>query len=120
MGWPLILTYGMTETASMIAFKNSASHFQLFDGVKIFSHGEKNFVQTNSLANYQVSYSDGTIKTSALNVTGPGVELPDAIEIFDNQQFNILGRTDDQIKISGELVNLNVIRALLPLAQGQQ
>ena len=117
LGWPLELTYGMTETGSMIAFKKSNGLFQLFDGVKIVSRENKNFVQTNSLANFQLNYASGSIVTTELNANNAGVELPDAIEIFDNGQFALLGRADDQIKISGELVNLNAIRALLPDAE---
>jgi o-succinylbenzoate---CoA ligase len=114
LGWPLILTYGMTETASMIASKKLTGFFEFFEGVKIICRENKYFVMTDSTADFQVNYSSGSININSLDAINLGIELPDAIEFFENKKFSILGRSDDQIKINGELVNLDRIRNLIP------
>lgn len=110
LGWPLELTYGMTETASMIALKTPSGHFKTFPGVEIFERSGHFYVQCNSKAVAQITLTDEIISQEVIS----DVELPDLIEMKDDGHFIILGRRDDQIKINGELVNLGRIRSMLP------
>ena len=118
LGWPLVITYGMTETASMISAKNQAGDFELFKGVEIFKKNESFFVKTDSAAMAQLNFTQGHITTTEFSAEV--LEIPDQLQMNADQTFKLLGRTDDQIKINGELVNLNRLKALLPLELRQR
>lgn len=114
LGWPLVLTYGMTETASMIAAKNSQGNFEPFSGVKLIEKDGRNFIKTDSLAFSQINFKQGLISEIIFSENQFGIELPDLIEKKTEDSFAVLGRIDDQVKINGELVNLSRFKDLFP------
>lgn len=110
LGWPLQITYGMTETASMIAVKKDplTQAYTLFPGLQFNS--DKALV-CDSLAEHSVQKIYGQVKIQKLQ-SGDGYILPDDIEIidFDPQSFILKGRKGDVIKILGEGVSLAELR----------
>lgn len=113
LGWPVVVTYGMTETASMISKKLESGDFQLFNDVQIFQENQKFFIKTDSTALAQLNFTNGKfLKTIISNQT---IEIPDRLQLNSDGTFKLLGRLDDQIKINGELVNLGRLKALLPI-----
>lgn len=110
LGWPLVLTYGMTETCAMVAYKKDYNEpYQTFPHVKwqlnaqseLMFKGEYLFEQLVVLfsedAHLQHPKQAGWYTTSDIaKVRGRG--------------FDILGRGDDFAKINGESVSLVKIR----------
>lgn len=114
-GWPLVLTYGMTETASMIAVREEADESR---GFEVLPHARVDLtadgrlrIQASSLASgYARRTSEGAIEWTPISAEGYVTE--DHGEIRDGRLF-VSGRGGDQIKINGENVNLSVLRAIL-------
>ncbi len=110
LGWPLQITYGMTETASMIAVKKHplAQAYTLFPGLQLNSDQT---LQCDSLAEYSVQKIQGQVKIQKLQ-SSSGFRLPDEIELADHdlQSFILKGRKGDIVKILGEGVSLNEVR----------
>ena len=116
LGWPLQITYGMTETASMVAVKKDplAAPYTLFPGVHVNS--EKTLL-CDSLAEYSVQKISNQIQIQKLK-SNNGFTLPDEIEILahDSQSFILKGRKGEVVKVLGEGVSLNEVRDRLESA----
>lgn len=110
LGWPLLPSYGMTECASQIATARIGEgnvlhvlpHLQvkIDDQSRICVSGASLltvFLTENGLADPKV---DGWYKTSDLGV-------------LDHNQLQMLGRMDDFIKVSGELVSMQRLDEIL-------
>ena len=110
LGWPLVISYGMTETAGLIAAANL---------------GETNL---HPLPGWELTQTP----ESLLAIDGPGLftgylspdgftptERPfltkDLVEVSPHS-LTLKGRSDDQIKILGELVDLKALRESLTQA----
>jgi o-succinylbenzoate---CoA ligase len=117
LGWPLVASFGMTETSAMIAVREKMSlgelYFKPLEGVEIKI--EKNFLSIKS---------EG-LATGCAVVTAQGFswslvadeqgwhETQDQAEIKKDLGFKILGRANEVVKILGENVNLFFLRTKL-------
>jgi 4-coumarate--CoA ligase (photoactive yellow protein activation family) len=88
----IVLTeiYGSTETAGVGFRKNCQEPFKLFPY-------------------WQIKDINGSIELEDRD-THKSYPLMDNIYQFSNQTFSILGRKDQQIKIAGHLVNLDILK----------
>lgn len=121
--WPLVLTYGMTETCSMVASSKKMNADLEF----------KNFLNMQSLphAEYKID-SEGfiEIKGASLLTSASYIDLQNVTQIqvhakndfyktsdkalkTPKGEFQILGRESDFVKISGESVGLTHLRDVL-------
>jgi O-succinylbenzoic acid--CoA ligase len=109
--WPLIQTYGMTETASMVAFKDDykAEEFQVMPGVhfEILQEGAK--VSCDSLASYTLQKIKNKIQITDI---GSALQISDQV-IVTGSKIQFLGRADDRIQILSETVSLSELRSRL-------
>lgn len=120
LGWPVLPSYGMTETASQIATASLSSlHNSDFPEVGLLSHAK---ARTNSegflevwaeslFTCYAQSTPDGPRCWSPLTDEGWFV-TEDRGEVSDGN-LKIQGRSKDYVKIGGEATNLARLRSLL-------
>ncbi|MBY0453180.1 MAG: AMP-binding protein, partial [Bdellovibrionaceae bacterium] len=66
LGWPVVETYGMTETASMIAIREETADFKVMPGVEVRLHDEKLQVRCDSMLSAVVQKKSGLIQTEIL------------------------------------------------------
>lgn len=106
LGWPLVVTFGMTETASMFASRKLNNDFyQPFQGVEIGLTDEGLLkIKSNSLAECSLQIINQHVVHKNLIQNGY-YESEDRAEI-QGQDFRFLNRSLDQIKINGEGVSL--------------
>ncbi|MCX7977594.1 MAG: AMP-binding protein [Bdellovibrionaceae bacterium] len=105
LGWPVVGTYGMTETSAMIAF-------ELDDGLRPFRQVDVRRGPRGTLAvrtpGLMTGFSDfGENWTSS----GEWYDTEDVVE-FGNGSFKVLGRLNDFVKILGESVNMARLRSI--------
>lgn len=118
-GWPLVLTYGMTETSAMIAVRaepDGALHFRPLDGV-IVSLTDEGLIKIQS-----PSLADGFARLTERGellwtpIDRQGFVTEDHGRMYGDR-FEVRGRGRDQVKINGENVNLNALRRIMdPIA----
>jgi o-succinylbenzoate---CoA ligase len=105
LGWPILRTYGMTETASQVATESLNGP----EGLQILPHLE---ARTDEEGRIQVR---GASLLTAYITEGPNLTDPkDAQGWFTTEDLGIVdgktliwqGRKQDRIKIGGELANL--------------
>ncbi len=113
LGWPLILSYGMTETAAMIAAsqKNKAALFPLPHAQIKASDNGLICIRTSSLLDaYLHIYSNGFhLEARALDSEGYWVTA-DLGEVTEKGEILLRGRQSAQLKISGELVDMSLLK----------
>jgi O-succinylbenzoic acid--CoA ligase len=110
LNWPLIQTYGMTETASQIAssFTDSMNgqYLEVLNLHKIIKTAEGFFIKSPSLFTKEIIIDGDNIKVvDCLNNT---FKMSDDISLLNDgpKQFLIpKGRLGDEIKIKGRLYN---------------
>lgn len=106
LGWPLVETFGMTETASMIAVKND-EYYKPFPGVETQIVSGRLSVRCDSLMTASLQKVNGEIVTKFPEegwlLTEDRAELTEA-------GFKLLGRDADYIKVLGEGVSLVELR----------
>jgi O-succinylbenzoic acid--CoA ligase len=141
LGYPILPTYGMTEVGSQIAtaelstiksnFSNNNKtfpHLKILPHVKISNISGCLAVKSDSLFTMKVILDIGTneqakeehrleiddqhLSIEVLRRVGDWFVTKDVGEIFNNF-ISIEGRSDQSIKISGELINLNQLNDLL-------
>lgn len=114
LGWPIVITFGMTETSSMMAEREPFSEvYKPFPGVEIGQTTEgKLKIKSNSLAEYCLQLVDGKIIQKDLITKHGFYESEDLVEI-ENDQFKFVNKSNDQIKINGEGVSLFQLRQKL-------
>ncbi len=107
LGWPIVQTYGMTETASMIAFKSNIQNdfFELMNGVEVLDSN----VSCNSLASYSVQKIKNEIFIQNFS---DFFKMSDQVEI-KGRQLKFFGRSDDRIQINSETVSMSELRSQL-------
>ncbi len=105
--WPVVQTYGMTESASMVAFKEDHKNnfFELMNGVQI----QDSNLMCNSIASYSIQKSNNDIQITKYS---DSIQLSDQIQVSGNQ-IQFLGRMDDLIQISSETVSMLELRSKL-------
>lgn len=107
LGWPLVETYGMSETASLICVKEK-SKLHALPGVEIKTEGGKVKIKCNSLLTCYLQK-----KNTEIFITEPVLDgwfqTEDQAQIVkhtNGDQINLLGRSSEYIKILGEGVSL--------------
>lgn len=110
LGWPVVETYGMTETSSQVATTNIGSRqLRLLPGwsTQNDQHGRL-LVKGESLLTGYITCSDGECSVSDPKKDGWFV-TGDVVDVLLDEGGDILtvkGRADRCLKIMGELVNL--------------
>ncbi len=111
LGWPVVETYGMTETASMIAVREGkAKFFTLLPGVEVHSVEGLLHVQCDSLAHSAVQKKQDQLKLSPFSKEG--FQTQDQIRLHA-EGLEFLGRSSEYFKILGEGVSLLELRSKL-------
>ena len=117
LGWPVVETYGMTETASMIAVREKDEDlFRPLNNVFVKSdQGGRLAVRCDSLLTAAVQRRDGKVLIDYYDdnswfVAGDRAEL---IRMNSEVYLKILGRSSEYLKILGEGVSLQELRFLL-------
>lgn len=113
LGWNCRATYGMTETASMVAeVKNNVLY--PFASVNLKSNSE-NILQIRcpSLLTCYAQKSKNESLEILTPVDSEGWLLTDDRVVFQSRGYSLLGRTKEFVKISGEGVYLPVLRGHL-------
>ncbi|MBX2988569.1 MAG: AMP-binding protein [Bdellovibrionaceae bacterium] len=115
-GWPLVVTYGMTETAAMIAVREEADASL---GFEILPH-----LQADVSADNHLRLRGGSLATglAALSESGEARWRPlldetawfrtEDLASLRNGRLLIAGRGRDFVKIGGESVNVNRLREI--------
>ncbi|MCC2677584.1 MAG: menE, O-succinylbenzoate-CoA ligase [Pseudobdellovibrio sp.] len=122
LGWPVTETYGMTETASMVALREPRDeHFKIMPGVSAGIENELLKIKCNSLLTAVVQKTAGQISVTAMDSNG-WLQTEDLAVLHEKENgayIELLGRKTDYIKILGEGVSLSELRQKLQ-ALGQQ
>lgn len=112
LNWPIVQTFGMTETASMIAYKKDFnSAFKVLPDVSIESVNQRLKISCDSLADFFMfkNLKTGEISIQSHSVAG-SLLTDDMIELASSDQFNFIQRDNEYIKILGEGVSLPELR----------
>lgn len=111
LGWPVVETYGMTETASMIAVREANDYFQLLTGVSA-SLNQSGYLQIScdSLLSATIQKKGNEISVAA-QTSPEDFTTQDLAEILPDRSIKLLGRGSEYIKILGEGVSLAELRA---------
>lgn len=118
LGWPLLKTFGMTETAALISTSSTTSkYYDPLPGVEVnLDSSEHLAIKSTSLfAGYIVERGTATTTTWQFQPIqqNNGFWSSEDRAILNGQQFEILGRDQGIIKIKGELVNTQILNQKL-------
>lgn len=114
LGWPLVLTYGMTETSAMVAANESFS-----GGLRKLSHVQDWRVEEDQ----RLSFSSPSLLSAYLFVSENGEHelydpkvdgwyLSDDCGEIKNERLFLKGRASELVKIQGESVSLLEVQNL--------
>lgn len=112
LGWPLVMTYGMTETSAMCGFKKNPD-----EGYQRFSHmnwkiNQKGFICFSSPSIFTAYLRIVDKERQYINTKENNwFESSDRGELQDDKLF-VLGRQSDFVKISGESVSITKVQEL--------
>lgn len=115
LGWPVVETYGMTETASMIAIREKTSDFKVMDGVEVRIQNDRLQLRCNSMLSAVVQKKSGQIHVETFTASD-WYETRDQVELREasgSTYLHLLGRQTDYLKILGEGVSLTELRGQL-------
>jgi len=119
LDWPLLASYGLTEMSSMVASqkpsqvreKNLPNVFYPLPGVNIRTGTQKEvFLQGPGLFTAEIQLNS-TSEAAEVWAVGDEFETEDRGN-WNGQQLEFLGRSNELIKISGELVSLQKLRMI--------
>jgi O-succinylbenzoic acid--CoA ligase len=118
LGWPVIPSYGMTETSSMIAAvspedRNTDQYQQL----TVLPHaqikvGEDGVAYIRATSAFEGIYTVSS-KTFNEHENGEWIKTTDQIDLSKEGKIVSVSRISDSVKVNGELVSLNVIEGKL-------
>lgn len=114
LGWPLVETYGMTETCSMIAVKEGKIPFKIMPGVEVFVEDDLLRVKCNSSAHSSIQKKNGKIEMT--HFEAGWIRTEDRVKLEKKNEdlyIQFLGRASDYVKILGEGVSLLELREKL-------
>lgn len=105
LNWPVVQTYGMTETSAMMAeYDFQRKIFQSLRGVSVRVSSEgRLMVATPGLFSCELSVQGTRIISDEFYLTD------DLAEIVEDGRFRLNGRIQNQVKILGELVNVTKV-----------
>lgn len=116
LGWPVVETYGMTETGSMIAVREKDNDlFHLLNNVYVKSEEKKLSIRCDSLLTATIQKNDKKIEIKYYddNSWYHSEDQVDLINMNSEVYLKFLGRDQDYFKILGEGVSLSELRGLL-------
>lgn len=115
LGWPLVLTYGMTETCAMLAHKNDVSdlfirlpHITEWKTEAMTEPSRLSFQSSSLLSGYLFVDSLGGFEF--INPVHDGWYASDDLGMLHNDQLQLVGRSSELVKILGETVNLREVQ----------
>lgn len=107
LGWALLSTYGMTETAAMLAYSSTSITYELFPHIIQCRSDNANRLQIFSKALFSgYLFVDNTGGFEFVDPKNQGWFTSDDKVIVDGQKLQLLGRESELIKIKGESVSL--------------
>ena len=110
LGWPLITSYGMTETAGLIAASALGTR-----ELHPLPGWELGMTAENLLTVDGPGLFSGQVTSAGLQAT-PHPFVTKDIVALSQDTLTVRGRSDDQVKILGELVDLHSLRQSLAAA----
>lgn len=116
LGWPIVETYGMTETSSMIAVREKDNDlFHLLNNVYVRAEEKKLSVRCDSLLTATIQKIDNKIEIKYFDENSwyESEDQVDLINMNSEVYLKFLGRDQDYLKILGEGVSLAELRSLL-------
>lgn len=114
LGWPLVETYGMTETCSMIAIKEGSSLFKVMPGIEVYVEDGLLRVKCNSSAHSSIQMKNG--KIDIVHFEAGWIRTEDQVKLEEKGKelfMQFLGRASDYVKVFGEGVSLIELRLKL-------
>ncbi|MDB4783386.1 AMP-binding protein [Verrucomicrobiales bacterium] len=112
LGWPILLTYGMTETCSQIATETYTGQgmepLDLWD-INFNSEGEL-LVKGDALFDGYLVHKENNLRMIEPFSDDGWFSTGDIGNLHDNI-ISISGRKDDQVKVLGEKINLKHLRS---------
>lgn len=120
LGWPLLPTYGMTECCSQVATASMSSLEHLdYPALRILPHVETRIdeagcleISSPSLLQGYLFFSPGGFRFQNPLCDG-WFHSQDRVDLSVPGTLRPLGRTDDLVKVMGELVDLNRLQSLV-------
>jgi len=103
LGWPVLASYGMTETSSQVATGNVGGGIPLLPGWEAKLKGERLALKGGGLLEGYLE--DGEFYDPKVD----GWFLTSDRVVLEGGGLRVLGRADRQVKILGELVDLDVL-----------
>jgi o-succinylbenzoate---CoA ligase len=114
LGWPLVLTYGMTETSAMLAhaesFQQGAQRFPHISQWRAEPNGRLSFKGSSLLTSYL--FADAFGQTEIVDPKIQGWYLSDDCGEIRGDRLFLKGRESEIVKINGETVSLLEILGL--------
>jgi O-succinylbenzoic acid--CoA ligase len=120
LGWPILLTYGMTETCSQIATET-----KIGEGMKPLVVWEIKFNDDDAILVKGDALFDGYLQHKEKNwhfiepFSDDGWFLTGDVGQINDDAIIITGRKDEQIKVLGEKINLKQLRSSISSLYGQ-
>jgi O-succinylbenzoic acid--CoA ligase len=118
LGWPVLRSYGMTETASQVATEarpcsSSSAWLPLLDHfeARTDQHGVLELRGPSLLTGWMIFENDGTARWEDPKRDG-WFRTSDRVELR-GRELRVLGRVDDLVKIRGELVDVGALETAL-------
>lgn len=115
LGWPLLATYGMTETSAFFASRSRTDE----EGFTVLPHARVKISPAGRVCIHSQALADGfgRIRSAQLEWTplvdsGGWFESEDRGD-YQNSRLILHGRGEDVVKVGGEMVNVNSLRNLL-------
>lgn len=125
LGWPLLPSYGMTETCSQIATASLDSlSSRDFPEVSLLSHAQartnsEGFLEISATSLFTCYAQNGSAPSSWDPKQGLWFTTEDKGEV-QNRSLQIQGRSKDYVKIGGEGTNVARLRTVLEQAAREQ
>jgi o-succinylbenzoate---CoA ligase len=123
LGWPVLQSYGMTETASQVATEPLDHLYTGFDptAMELLPHWQAQVDEANRLVLKGRALATGyALQTEpgqwAWQPIGPSFTTRDQVSLWQHgrrQFLRFLGREADTLKILGELVSLQTLQTVL-------
>lgn len=112
LGWPVVATYGMTETASMVATSNDRGPLSLLEHVeaRASAEGYLEFRGPSLLTGYAFSDPAGP---HFVDPKRQGWFTSEDLGVVSGRLVEVIGRKGDVVKIGGESVSLARLDAIL-------
>lgn len=118
LGWPVIRTFGMSEVCSQLASSKTplSDKLELMPVHKIKVDQERLLVKSEALFTLEFTIGEKVKVTRASDLcTEDGYYITKDRATYSDGEFRHLGRVGEEIKVSGHLVNLNLLRDQLSI-----